>query len=80
MGITCTLFQLCLIILFYFNSLALLFNFGFLFLFLFVFDIFSEGIIVQRKYCLIGCNKSQFYSLPYGQAVGGMYKPKIHFN
>ena len=55
MAMNCILFQLCGVI---FYLLTLLFIFCFV---LFVFDIFREGIIVQRMYCPI--------ALPYLESM-----------
>ena len=36
---------------------------------------------IQWAACLLsGCKESQFYSLPFGQAVASLYQPTSHFN
>ena len=48
------------------------------------FCILEKPILVWNALTLLldhaGCKESQFYSLPFGQAVASMYWPESHFN
>ena len=48
-----------------------------IFVFLFFYQV---SLVTICKYSQTGCKESQFYSLPFGQAVASMYWPESHFN
>ena len=45
-----------------------------IFVFLFFYKV---SLITIHKYSQPGCKESQFYSLPFGQAVASMSSPKV---
>ena len=45
-----------------------------IFVFLFFYKV---SLLTIRKYSQTGCKESQFYSLPFGQAVASMSSPKV---
>ena len=45
-----------------------------IFVFLFFYKV---SLVTIRKYSQTGCKESQFYSLPFGQAVASMSSPKV---
>ena len=40
----------------------------------------TQRLLSFCKVLFPGCKESQFYSLPFGQAVASMYYPTSHFN
>ena len=48
-----------------------------IFVFLFFYKV---SLVTIHKYSQTGCKESQFYSLPFGQAVASMYQPESRFN